>query len=521
MTAALACAATSAPSAAHAQAAAAIGMTSTKLQDRTMQVTLMRDGRRTIETIAGTYEGPIENFFLIVPVPVAVTKENVSTLVHKEFERIDAFASPRLDELWERDPCAAQTDAAAPEPSASTPRPAPSAARIPGADAGADAGVAKVEAQFVTAEYDVTVLSAADSQALDAWMKGQKLVLPEGGDAYLAPYAKAGWRFVVAKVNVLKVFFIRNHGLLSPLRIVFDTDDFQLPLRPALINSPPGGQDLVVNILARGQRYEPANYASILADTNVEVNDAAKAQFAPMHEALLELALKRNPRGIVTEFAGPVPACDTCVPPSLSAAEILSFGADVIPPPPNGDRTSGFVLTRLHTRYAPEAITDDLVLRAAPPIAGGREVLAANGEIEKGAHSSDTNDFRTRYVVRHPWTSAVACDAPKRGVWGGYPGGTKVAPMIAHSIGFVGPTKMELGVFLREDLPDLDLHPTSLPPPPDDSPPAVAPAPSASPTPATSGCGSCEVGARAVEGAWWWAVAAALVTLRRRARSVR
>ena len=87
----------------------------------------------------------------------------------------------------------------------------------------------------------------------------------------------------------------------------------------ATLEPPPGGQDLVVNILARGQRYEPANYASILADTNVEVNDAAKAQFAPMHEALLELALKRNPRGIVTEFAGLVPASH----PRLAAVVVI------------------------------------------------------------------------------------------------------------------------------------------------------------------------------------------------------
>ncbi len=94
----VACALAAAPAVARAQAAAALGMTSAKLQNRSMQTTLMRDGRRTIETIAGTYEGPIENFVIVVPVPVAVTKENVSTLVHKEFERIDAFASPHLDE---------------------------------------------------------------------------------------------------------------------------------------------------------------------------------------------------------------------------------------------------------------------------------------------------------------------------------------------------------------------------------------------------------------------------------------
>jgi hypothetical protein len=505
----VACAVVGAPALAHAQAGAALGMTSTKLQNRTMQATLMRDGRRTIETIAGTYEGPIENFVIVVPVPVAVTKENVSTLVHKEFERIDAFASPHLDELWERDPCAAPLDASSPAPSASAPHAAPSAST--------DAGTVKVESQFVTAEYDVSVLSAVDSADIETWLKGQKLVLPEGAAADLDPYAKRGWRFVVAKVNVMKIFFVHQHGLLSPLRIVFDADDFELPLRPALMNSP-GGQDVVINILARGQRYEPANYASILPDSNVEVNDAAKAQFAPFHEAMIERALARSPRGIVTEFAGPVTVCDTCLTGSVSAAEMLSFGADAIPPPPNGDRTSGFVLTRLHTRYVPEGVVDDVTFRPAPPIAGGREVHAADGEFEKGAHASDANDFRTRYVVRHPWTGNIACTEPHRGTWGGYPGGALPAPMVAHSIGLVGPTKMELGVFLREDLPNLDLHPVTLPAPPPDPTPAE-PSTSDAPTTSRSGCGSCAAGGGAVEGAWWWALAAAATTVGRRARS--
>jgi hypothetical protein len=509
----VASAAIATPATARAQAAAEIGSSPAKRQDRTMQTVLMRDGRRTVETLSGTYEGPIDNFFMVIPIPVAVTKENVSTLVHKELERLDAFGSPRLDELWERDPCATPPPASA--PSASAPKPAASAAP--------DAGAAKVESQFVTAEYDISVLSAADSTALDAWLKTQKLVLPEGADADLEPYAKAGWRFVVAKVNVTKIFFVRNRGMLSPLRIVFDSDDFKLPLRPALMNTP-GTQDLVVNILARGQRYEPSSYASILAPSNVEVNDAAKAQFAPMHEAMLERALARNPRGIVTEFAGPVTACEACIPASVTPEEILALGADSIPPPPNGDRTSGFVLTRLHTRFAPDAIVGDLELRPAPPIAGGREVRDTNGDFEKGAHASDANDFRTRYVVRHPWGPAAACDDPHRGVWGGYPGGAPTPSMIAHSIGFVDPTKMELGVFLREDLPDLDLHATNVAAPVPTTPtkPPASPDSAASSAAPSSGCGSCSVGAGAVSGGWWWAAAAALgMKMRRRIRAKR
>lgn len=47
------------------------------------------------------------------------------------------------------------------------------------------------------------------------------------------------------------------------------------------------------------------------------------------------------------------------------------------PMPPGRWFPSGFVLTRLHARYTKEALGEDLVFRAAPPIHGGREVAAA------------------------------------------------------------------------------------------------------------------------------------------------
>src|SRR6185503_11721501 len=79
----------------------------------------------------------------------------------------------------------------------------------------------------------------------------------------------------------------------------------------------------------------------------------------------------------------------------------------------------GFVLTRLHARYGKDAIGEDLVFRAASPIMGGREVPSGEGGLERGARPSGFNNFQGRYAIRHPWTGAIACENPRRGVWGG------------------------------------------------------------------------------------------------------
>jgi MYXO-CTERM domain-containing protein len=81
---------------------------------------------------------------------------------------------------------------------------------------------------------------------------------------------------------------------------------------------------------------------------------------------------------------------------------------------------ASMVLTRLRVR-APSGPGGDVELRRAAPIEGGREE-GPIGEAEKKVYfATHTNNFRARYVVRHPWPGAIACEEPKRGVWGAKP----------------------------------------------------------------------------------------------------
>ena len=82
----------------------------------------------------------------------------------------------------------------------------------------------------------------------------------------------------------------------------------------------------------------------------------------------------------------------------------------------------GFVLTRLHARYDAGSVSDDLVFKAAPPIAGGREFLTdEKGVLEQGSARAG-NNFQARYAIRHPWKGKLACKEPWFGSWGSPPG---------------------------------------------------------------------------------------------------
>ncbi len=76
-----------------------------KLFNNATQVVLMRKGTRTVLSMQNNYQGPPEDFAMVVPVPVVLQKENVKTLPRDVFDHVDSLSAPRLVEYWEQDPC--------------------------------------------------------------------------------------------------------------------------------------------------------------------------------------------------------------------------------------------------------------------------------------------------------------------------------------------------------------------------------------------------------------------------------
>ena len=456
-----------------------------KLFNNATQVVLMREGTRTVLSMQNNYQGPTGDFAMVVPVPIVLQEENVKTLPRAIFDRIDALTAPRLVEYWEQDPCAAFEEA---KGRGGPPGMAPRAAAAPAREK-SDLGVT-VEAEFAVGEYQIVILSAKDSSGLDTWLRQEKYKIPEGAEAYLRPYVQSGSKFFVAKVDAKKVKFEDGMVTLSPLRFHYDTETFSLPVRLGLMNSK-GTQDLIVNVLARAQRYEVANYPNVTIPTNIEVADDVRTRFGGFYTALFDRTMERTPKAVITEYSWDASSCDPCPTPALTPNELTTLGADALPssqgsptspgrespvvaPPqtrPGGPMNpmptrlgrrpwggGGFVLTRLHARYTKDAVGEDLVFRAAPPIAGGREQRQGNG-LEKGATPGGMNNFQGRYIIRHPWTGAVACNNPRRGVWGGPPGGAlQNKPTSLTNAAFAPRGQVQLTSMVMESVPELGIE---------------------------------------------------------------
>jgi hypothetical protein len=530
----------------------------TQLFNNATMVVLMRDGTRTVLSMRNDYQGPPEDFAMVIPVPVVLQQENVKTLDRAVFERVDRLAAPRLVEYWERDPCevAREREAMDDMMMEGIPAPMASAERAGG-------GRVVIEAQFEVGEYEIVILSASDSTALDAWLRQNQYSIPEGAADVLRPYVEAGMKFFVAKVDVEKVRFENGHATLSPLRFHYDSNDFSLPVRLGLLNSS-GTQDLIVHVLALDQRYELANYENVTIPTNIDVAEDARSRFGEFYAALFDRTLEQHRGAIVTEYAWQATSCDPCPGPVLSESDLTTLGADVLPslPQPNtptvtvdnvgatdfsqnelatlqltnlaselapcvesprgaveatlhvgGDgRTARdpdlaggeglaldcareklrglrmpptdspfdvratfrwdrvvedpwrlqselqrFVLTRLHARYSRESLSNDLVFRPASPIVGGREFPGPDGKLEHGSRPDSVNNFQGRYAIRHPWTGAMDCDDPVRGVWGGPPNAGRNDIVPAENLAFAPRGQMQLPEIARSNIPELSI----------------------------------------------------------------
>ncbi|MBA2541077.1 MAG: DUF2330 domain-containing protein [Deltaproteobacteria bacterium] len=412
------------------------------------QVVLMRSGTRTVLSMQNNYQGPPQDFALVIPVPVVLKETDVKTLSKDVFAKVDVMGAPRLVEYWEQDPCAP------PHPPYEM---APTTAMESGS-AGGDAspqgyGV-KIEAQFAVGEYDIVILSATESTGLDRYLRDQKYKIPAGAEPLLRPYVEGGSKFFVAKVNPKKVTFVNGMANLSPLRFHYDSDEFSLPIRLGLANAK-DKQDLIVSILSPGQRYEMANYKNATIPTNLDVKDEVRDRFGEFYAALFDRTVQQNPGAVITEYAWDAGTCDPCPGPQLDGGDFVTLGADVMSNANTG--YGSFVLTRLHARYGKTDAPNDLVFKKAGPIVGGREQHDASGKLEERARvdQDGANNFQGRYAIRHAWTGPVKCENPKRGIWGGPPGGGEPTQKVATDVAFAPRGKVQLSNLVAQDVPEI------------------------------------------------------------------
>jgi hypothetical protein len=422
-----------------------------KLYNNASHVVLLRKGNHVVMSMSNSYKGPPEDFAMVVPVPVVLHKKDVKTLAPDVFRHIDELTAPRLVEYWEQDPCGGGSPGDYLGMGGGSPK---RAAMMEGAAKEKEDHGVKIEARFTSGEYEVLILSAQESSGLELWLKENHYKIPDGAAEALAPYVREQMKFFVAKVNVKKVKFDKNQqAQLSPLQFSFESSELRLPVRLGLLNAN-GQQDLIVYVLHPSKRFEVANYPNFTAVTNLDVANSVKKSFGEFYAALFDELLKRHDgKGVVTEYAWDTGSCDPCPGPPLDESEVATLGASRV-----GDEGQ-WVVTRLHTRYDKQTLSEDLVFHAVPPLEGGRAVNSNMSGPHTGKRS-DTNNFQARYIIRHYWPKKLTCDKPTRGIWGPPPDGREenFRPHPARDLASAARGTIKLEEVVKGRVPELGLE---------------------------------------------------------------
>jgi hypothetical protein len=372
----------------------------TKLFNKASQVALVRDGDKTVMTMANDFRGELKEFAIVIPVPVVPTREQIAVADKAVLDHLDAYSAPRLVEYFDGDPCAvlAMTDAMA--------RSVPAAAPQARAERAKALGVT-IEAQYTVGEYDILILSAQESGGLETWLKQNGYRIPQGAGNVLGSYIRQSMKFFVARVN-LKEQAKTGFTFLRPLRISYESPKFMLPIRLGTVNAD-GPQDLIVLALSRKGRIETTNYVTVKLPTGQEIPPYVKGTFGDFYKAMFATQVKKEDmRAVFLEYAWDMNWCDPCAADPLTADELKKLGVfwleggdapqqvtgggavrprPPMPFPPGG--AQNVYVTRLHVRYDAAHFPEDLVFQ----------------------ETANRENFQGRYVLRHPWKGTASCAA--------------------------------------------------------------------------------------------------------------
>jgi hypothetical protein len=354
-----------------------------KLFNRASQVVLIRDGDRTVMTMANDFKGELKEFAIVIPVPTAIQRDQINVGDKTIIDHLDAYSAPRLVEYFDENPCLRRMMESDRVPMSSA---SPSLKAGAARDRARSLGVT-IEAQYTVGEYDILILSATQSTGLETWLIENGYRMPGGAAAVLGSYIKQKMRFFVARVN-LKEQAKLGFSYLRPIQVAYESPKFMLPIRLGMLNAS-GPQDLYLYTLTRQGRVETTNYRTVKLPTGVELPTFVKAEFGKFYGAMFgEQVRRQEMRTVFVEYAWDMTWCDPCAADPLSNDELRKLGVFWLD---EGGPQNVF-LTRLHARYDNAHFPDDLVLQ----------------------QTADRENFQGRYVLRHAWTGSDTCGAADR-----------------------------------------------------------------------------------------------------------
>ena len=369
----------------------------TKLFNDASKVVLVRDGVRTVITMASDYRGTPSEFAMVVPVVGIPEREQINVANPALVDQLDAYTAPRLVEYHDENPCDQRKYMRMAAMSA------PNMAELD--DSAPEQLGVTIEAEYEVGEYDILILSAEESDGLIQWLNTSGYKIPDGAAETVGAYLKRGMKFFVAKVN------LERHGgssMLRPLQVAYEDDNFMLPIRLGTVNAE-AEQELFVFAITRKGRVETTNYRTAKIPSNMDLPIFVKDEFDDFYKDMFtEQVRKGNGKAVFLEYAWDMAWCDPCAANPLSPSQLQELGVmwlddpsenmeDIVTPKPQARRimppqaVDAFV-TRLHVRYTAETFPEDLEFQ----VTGDRE------------------NYQGRYVMRHPWRGDFTqCEAAR------------------------------------------------------------------------------------------------------------
>ena len=358
----------------------------TGLYNQASQVVLVRDGDRTVITMANDFQGEVRDFAVVIPVPTFIERGQINVADNELIEHLDAYTAPRLVEYHDPDPCN-RYDLEERMLKSSVPRSAVS-------DAAAKVARARgvtIEASYTVGEYDILILSAEESSGLIAWLEENDYRIPKGAEKVVDSYLKQDMRFFVAKVNLQEQTKL-GYSNLRPLQVAYESNKFMLPIRLGTLNAK-GKQELYVYALTKTGRVETTNYRTVKLPSDAEVPEFVQGELGDFYRAMFsKQTVAQNERAVFLEYAWDMAWCDPCAADPLSSDELRRLGVfwvgaqsgRVAPSP-----AQNVFVTRLHVSYDSKHFPEDLVFQ----------------------ETGDRQNYQGRYVIRHPWKATTSCDA--------------------------------------------------------------------------------------------------------------
>ena len=367
---------------AHAFCGFYVAKGDTKLFNKASQVVLVRDGDRTVMTMANDFKGDPREFAVVIPVPTVIEKGQIHVGEKALIDHLDAYSSPRLVEYFDPDPCAIAYPRGVAENITVMKS---GAARDKRKDL--DSLGVRIEARYTVGEYDILILSATQSDGLETWLQQNGYTLPAGATQVLGSYIRQNMKFFVAKVNLREQSKL-GFNYLRPLQVAYESPKYMLPIRLGTVNAN-GPQELFVYTLTRTGRVETTNYRTIKLPSDVNVPMYIRNRFGDFYRAMFSEQTRREDMSVVfLEYAWDMSWCDPCAAEPLSPDELKKLGVFWLDEGPSNGGSNAFI-TRLHVRYDRAHFPEDLVFQS----------------------TGDKSNFQARYILQHPFEGPMQCEA--------------------------------------------------------------------------------------------------------------